>query len=288
MYDPTPRPTATAKTACERLGHTPRKDAAAMHSAGNPLATLLLTAPLLVVPTIAALGVPGAGSPAGEEPAFTLGAVDPLGDDPFGAGDLGEPGDDGFEDAADPFGTPADAAPTRWAGGDDLFGDAPLGDAPDGRFADSGDGAAAFADEPAAPTVNKQNALASAFDDADFGEVVTADVPEPTARTAELADGSAARALTETAARGPAPGAGDISALSRQLKALGATRLGIEPAGDHYYFGCTLVETAGGATIARRFEAEEPTAAAAVADVLAQVRRHRAAPAPGGVALATP
>ena len=131
------------------------------------------------------------------------------------------------------------------------------------------------------PAANQPVALAAAF------ERRTGRPPPPATRTAELADGGPPRPLTETADR--APGPADLPSLSRQLRALGATRLSLEPVGGAFYFGCTLSEPAGGVTVARRFEAEAPTAAAAVTDVLAQVRAHRAAaPAAADFALAAP
>ena len=248
-----------------------------MHSAGNPLATLLLTAPLLVVPTLAALGLPGGGSPGEEEESFVLAdaaAFDGGGEDLAG----GDFEDDGFEDAG--FGDEFD-----FGDDEDPFGDepAPVAAAGGGVFADSAVGTAAFADVPRTDTpadapADAPVSLAAAFE-------------EPPARTAELADGGATRPLTETAAHAgpPAFGPADLPDLSRQLKSLGATRLSLEPSAGAFYFGCTLVELAGGARIARRFEAEASTAAGAVADVLAQVRTHRAAvPAAADMAFAAP
>lgn len=266
-----------------RLGHTTRKDAAAMNASGNPLATLLLTAPLLVVPTLAALGLPDGGPESAEEE-FVLGDADPFGDatgefagDGFGDDGLG----DGFEDAAAPFGGPPPAE--RWAGGEpDTFAAET-----DGLFADSGGGTAAFADLPPDPpaggsAANQPVALAAAFESD----------PAPAARrTAELADGGPPRPLTETAARTAPPvvGPADLPELGRQLRAFGVTRQSLEPTADAFYFGCTLVETVSGATIGRRFEAEAATAPLAVADVLDQVRSYRAAvPRPADIALATP
>ena len=297
VFDSTPRPRPASLADGPRLGHTTRKDAAAMHSAGNPLATLLLTAPLLVVPTLAALGLPAGGSPGGEEEdGFVLADAAPFGGDGVAGGGFD---DDGFDDAAfedagfgddfrigDPAGAPGGAAPAdRWAGGEpDRFAADP-----GGLFADSAVGTAAFADVPAEAPATVPVSLAAAFDtDADMPAAGTTPAP---ARTAELADGGAPRPLTETAAHAgpPAVGPADLPGLSRQLKALGATRLSLEPSAGAFYFGCTLVERAGGARIARRFEAEAPTAAAAVADVLGQVRTHRAArPAAADMAFAAP
>ena len=249
-----------------------------MNSAGNPLATLLLTAPLLVVPTLAALGLPDSGGPADAGLGFTLGGESP-GEVP-GADVLTGLGDETDElGDADPFGAMAEGSETA-AGGDGLFADSAreLESPADLESADDDFGSFAVA-PTGGPPPNQPTALASAFPAAAV-EVKTADAVE-TQNT-----------LTETAARTgpPAVGPADLPILSARLKEMGATRLTLEPAGGAFYFGCTLAERTGGATIARRFEAEAPTAAAAVADVLKQVRAYRSAagnPA-ADVALADP
>ena len=222
-----------------------------MRDAHGPLSTLLLTAPLLVVPTLAAVGLPGADPP--DDPAALVlgeGAGTP-GDDP--AGSLG----DGFPDAADdPFGESdfggagvQDAEPVRRAGGRAAA-------AGDGLFADSAPAAVA---PPVRHAAVEPAAAPFAAD----------------ARASEA--GRGANPLTETAATA------DVPALSAKLRALGAERLQLEPSGGRFYFGCTLSAAAGpgGPTIARRFEAEGDTPAAAAVDVLGQVRRFLGEPATG-------
>ena len=235
-----------------------------MTTSGNPLATLLLTAPLLVVPTVAALGLPSSDAdPVGlVENDFALGdgaAGGGFGEDLAGLGG-------GFDDLA--AATPGAADPF-----DGVAVDEDGGDAGDGLFADSAAAPdAGLGDVPfggSAAAANAPADLAAAFpaDDAPAAGPRTAEVDRPR------------DPLTETTVRvePPAVGPADLPGLSRQLKSMGATRLSLEPGAAGFYFGCTLAEIAGGATIARRFEAEAPTAAAAVADVVAQVRRYRSA-----------
>ncbi|MEM9703044.1 MAG: hypothetical protein AAF907_11445, partial [Planctomycetota bacterium] len=109
-----------------------RQEAAAMRDAHGPFSTLLLTAPLLIVPTLAAVGLPGGGSDdaagglllgnaAADGPAESFAEVgfdDPSGDleNAFaGAPDLprGEEAGLGRTD-----GQPSPAG-VRWAGGDE-------------------------------------------------------------------------------------------------------------------------------------------------------------------------
>ena len=236
-----------------------------MRESHGPLSTLLLTAPLLVVPTLAAVGLPGGGSP--DEPAgITLGdgslgeageadGLEGFGDDEFGAdefrdsGSAGAVGDGGFGDVRDATGPLDGAAPdSRWAGGEEppasFGGDDPL-------FP----GAAVAA----APARTVSNAAGGA----PVASLVPAE-PEGAAGTADAAVGSAIAS---------------VPALSETLRALGAEQLELEPSGSGFYFGCTLLSPAGpgGPTIARRFEAEANSPAAAAVDVLRQVRRFREA-----------
>ncbi|NNJ27543.1 hypothetical protein [Alienimonas chondri] len=221
-----------------------------MRDAHGPLSTLLLTAPLLVVPTLAAVGLPGADSseaPAGlmlgdaalEERLNTFseegfddafpGTDDPApsGDDPFG----------GVEQAAD-----GESDGVRWAAGEDsLF--------------------------PGAVTTSREVSAG------ELGESPLASlVPATPVRSTSAQDPDG---LVRTA------GTAGVRAISARLKEMGAERLDLEPSGDRFYFGCTLSNAAGpgGPVVSRRFEAEADTPAAAANDVFAQVRSFRDATA---------
>ncbi|QDT17885.1 hypothetical protein [Alienimonas californiensis] len=233
-----------------------------MRDAHGPFSTLLLTAPLLVVPTLAAIGLPGMDAASGR-PGLTLGEA---GDED--AADLfAEEGfDDAFAGGVDGrLGEAADELPpaaegVRWAGGEptQTFGDDPL--FPGAVSTASGSSGDVAAESPIA-------------------SLVPADPTRPTAaRTAEADEVSAA----------------SVRLIIAQLEELGAERLDQEASGDQFYFGCTLASAAGpgGPKVDRRFEAEADTLAEAAGDVLAQVRRFRVATAGGAetgdLALAEP
>ena len=223
-----------------------------MRDAHGPLSTLLLTAPLLVVPTLAAVGLPG-GGPA-DEPVGLM-----LGDAQAADEGLGEFAENGFEeDFGDPF-VDSDAE----AFGDDPFGDAPQDAVEEGaRWAGGEEPPVGFSD-----------------DDPLFPGAVTASTSEgtvdPGGRTVEnlvpVAPPRASHGLTTTAATASVP------EISDRLRNLGADHLELEKFGAGFYFVCTLPSPAGpgGPMIERRFEAEAESAAAAAVDVLAQVRRFR-------------
>lgn len=234
-----------------------------MRDAHGPFSTLLLTAPLLVVPTLAAIGLPGMDAASGR-PGLTLGEVG----DEDGSSQFAEEGfDDAFaDDAAGRLGEAADDLPpaaegVRWAGGDEpteTFGDDPL--FPGAVSTASGSSGDVAAESPIA-------------------SLVPADPARPTAaRTAEADPASAA----------------SVRSIIAQLEELGAERLDQEASGNQFYFGCTLASAAGpgGPKVDRRFEAEADTLAEAAGDVLAQVRRFRVATAGGAetgdLALAEP
>ena len=268
-----------------------------MKNSGGPLSTLLLTAPLLVVPTLAALGLPGATG-AREEGGLSLAGPDAgdLGGAPFADAGFGEeaPLADGFGDGG--------FAGDGFAGdgfGDDGFGDGPVetafadaAEAPDDLFpADGGfENADAPADPPAAPRrwAGGREAPAVPAETLTVAAEAPADFTETSART------PVARTPVAVAAAPPADA--DLQALAGRLKDAGATRLTLEPLGSAeagFYFACTLPPAATGSAAARRFEAEGDTPETAVADVLDQVRDHRAGLAGGrlpvgDVALAHP
>ncbi|MFH5806381.1 hypothetical protein [Alienimonas sp. DA493] len=241
-----------------------------MRDAHGPLSTLLLTAPLLVVPTLAAIGLPGMDA-ASDRGGLTLG-------DGAADGDPGPFTEEGFGDAFEEEGdavaatassrdesTP-DVEPTaegvRWAGGEeptDRFGDDPL-----------------FPGAVTAASGTSENAAA----ESPIASLVPADPARPTAvRSAEAAADAAAAVSVRT--------------VIDQLEELGAERLDQEASGERFYFGCTLRSVAGpgGPEVDRRFEAEAATLAEAATDVLAQVRRFRRATAgveAGDLALVEP
>ena len=257
-----------------------------MRESHGPLSTLLLTAPLLVVPTLAAIGLPGGGAP--DEPAgITLGngslgeageadGLEGFGDDQFG--------NDGF--AADGFADASGESPA----GDAAFGDvrdvaapAESGPAPEVRWAGGEEPAAGFGDQnPLFPGAVTAAAPARAVSNAAGGAPVASLVPAGPGGAAGTADAAVGSATAS------------VPALSETLKALGAEQLELEPSGAGFYFGCTLSSPAGpgGPTIARRFEAEANSPAAAAVDVLRQVRRFReaadAGPPAADFALANP
>ena len=223
-----------------------------MKSTGGPASTLLLTAPLLVVPTLAALGLPGSA----DAPDDGLTLAGPGMDEPPDLGtavaDLAFPAGDGWSggafaatdlDDADLFGDvnpsdpPQDAAtpatPTQWAG---------------------------VEAEPAAPVQTL---------------TVAAEVPQVQSET-EVTTSRDPRELAETL-RG-------LGAVRLTLEPPASGR-------EAFFFACTLPADAAGADADRRFEAEGDTPEAALAGVLAQVRDFTTAGGGlpvGGVALAQP
>ena len=228
-----------------------------MPRADGPLSTLLLTAPLLVVPTLAALGLPGAGPC---EPPEELRLT--LGDDLADAEPIGEPTDD--------FGG---------------FADSPLFAAADGGDEDGGE-------EEVSPAVAKVAAETRRADGSDLpsgdGLFAGADPVIAAAHGDALPPRDpAAGELTETAARSEIPATADLPALGERLAKLGASRLTLEKSRGGFYFGCTVAAPTGpgGPTVARRFEAEADSPAAAAADVLAQVERFTSTASAADVAL---
>ena len=241
------------------------------HSGGGVLSTLLMTAPLLVVPALAAIGL----SPV--------------------AGDEADGGGAGGEFALETPRDGQDGAPGTAADPADLFAevdgdgrDAPLFAAvhdASGGFDGGAGGGGAFADSGEAPPAGRSffdtpaPVRTASADDAPLFPVTE----EPRAPAANGVGGNQPRAaggepLIETAGRAGGSSATAIPALTARLTAAGATDITLA-GGDvpgSYYAGCSL-RTDTAPRVVRRFEAEAATPADAVRDVLGQVARYRAA-----------